>query len=167
MQKGQRWLSPKTLEVHCWSECQTRRCGQKNSLWKVTVKLSWILRQTKYFQPIELVPVGVGQRVESVIHWMNHYPPDKSMHFDNIDNTYLLNGDLSSDLIALSLQGPGLQYLTWKSVGKEKPSVNDWALDLEFQGCPISFCDKLGFFNAMNRMRVFLLQSAGLRMVID
>ena len=93
------------------------------------------------------------------------------MNFDNIDNTYLLNGDLSSGRIALSaLWTTGAWspiYVTWKSIGKEKPSVNDWALGLEFQGCTISLCDKWGFFNAMNRMRVFLLQSSGPRVVIE
>ena len=90
------------------------------------------------------------------------------MNFDNIDNTYLLYGNLSSGRLALALSTTGAWspiYLTWKSIGKEKPSVNDWALDLEFQGCTISLCDKWGFFNAMNR--VFLLRSSGPRVLIE
>ena len=49
----------------------------------------------------------VVQRVDSTIHWVNHYPMDNSINFDS---TYLLDSDLSSGQCYLPFEqlGPDL-----------------------------------------------------------
>ena len=66
--------------------------------------MKWELFDQKFH--LNLAPVV--QKLDSAIHWINHYPLDNSIGFASV---YPLDSDLSSEQRYLSFEqlGPGLQ----------------------------------------------------------